>query len=302
VPTPRGGGLSLVLVFLGVLAGFIWTRTLSLRAGGMLFLAGGMVALVGWLDDHGHVYAAVRLFVHLLSSSLVVMAFGGLPAFVAFGLTIRLGWLGDILTVIVLAWILNLYNFMDGIDGIAGVEAVTSTLIAGLLLYFEFGLTEAAGLHFFLSAAVMGFLVWNFPPAKIFMGDAGSGFLGLMLGALALYSASFAPQMLWVWLILLGVFIVDATLTLFRRLLRGDKVYEAHCYHAYQHASRYYKAHKPVTLVVLAINFLWLAPLAYLVSIQLLDGAVGLIIAYFPLVCLAWRYKAGEREEIQRKP
>jgi Fuc2NAc and GlcNAc transferase len=297
LPTPRGGGLSLVLVFLVVLVGFIWTRTLSLWSGGMLFLAGVMVALVGWLDDHGNIHALVRLFVHLLSSVLIVLAFGGLPEFVAFGLTVSLGWLGDLLAVIALAWILNLYNFMDGIDGIAGVEAVTSTLIAGILLYVEFGFSEASGLHFFLSAAVLGFLLWNFPPAKIFMGDVGSGFLGLMLGALALYSASLAPQMLWVWLILLGVFIIDATLTLLRRLLRGDKVYEAHRSHAYQYASRYFNRHKPVTLSVIAINLLWLAPLAYLTVIGWIDGALGLLIAYAPLVWLAWRFKAGAPED-----
>ncbi len=297
VPTARGGGLSIVLVFLTVLAGFIWAGTLSLWTGGMLLLAGMMVALVGWLDDHDNIHAAVRLLVHLLSSVLVVLALGGLPSFVVFGITVKLGLTGDLLAVIVLIWILNLYNFMDGIDGIAGSEAVTSTLSAGLILFFVYRLTESAGMHFFLSAAVMGFLLWNFPPAKIFMGDAGSGFLGLMLGVLALYSSSLAPQMLWVWLILLGVFITDATFVLFRRLLRGDKVYEAHRNHAYQNASRYFNSHKTVTLSVIAINLIWLTPLAYMTAVGLIDGAIGLLIAYAPLIVLVWRFKAGEQNK-----
>jgi Fuc2NAc and GlcNAc transferase len=149
-----------------------------------------------------------------------------------------------------------------------------------------------------MSAAVAGFLVWNFPPAKIFMGDAGSGFLGLMLGALALYSAHIAPQMLWVWLILLGVFIVDATYTLIRRLLLGDKVYEAHRSHAYQYATRKYGRHLPVTLAVLAINLFWLAPWAVAVAFGAVDGAVALLCAYVPLLWLAWYFHAGETEQV----
>ncbi|MBP7507949.1 MAG: hypothetical protein KA807_09015 [Prolixibacteraceae bacterium] len=296
MPTPRGGGLSIVLVYLAVLAGLMWSGTLPFRIGGLFFLAGGIVASVGWWDDHGDVHAAARLVVHLVSSVLVVAAIGGLPAFIACGSIITSGWFGSIFAVIALVWILNLYNFMDGIDGIAGVEAVTSTMTAGLLLFFVFGLKDAAMLHFFLSAAVTGFLVLNFPPAKIFMGDAGSGFLGIMLGALALYSASLFHRMLWVWLILLGVFIVDATMTLLRRLLRREKVYEAHRSHAYQNASQYFRGHRPVTLSVAVINTIWLAPLACLTAMGLIDGIVGLIIAYLPLALLAWRFEAGNSQ------
>ena len=125
------------------------------------------------------------------------------------------------------------------------------------------------------------------------MGDSGSCFLGLMLGALALLSVHIDQQMLWVWLILLGCFIVDATVTLVRRLLRGDKVFEAHCSHAYQYASRKYSSHKVVTLAVLLINLLWLAPWAVLVALGVIEGEEGLIIAYFPLLWLAWYFHAG---------
>jgi Fuc2NAc and GlcNAc transferase len=147
-------------------------------------------------------------------------------------------------------------------------------------------------------AAVIGFLVWNFPPAKIFMGDAGSGFLGLMLGALALYSAHIEAVMLWVWMILLGIFIVDATFTLLRRLLRGEKVYEAHRSHAYQYASRTCGNHLTVTLAVLFINLFWLAPLSVAVALGAIGGALGLIIAYVPLLWLAWYFHAGEIEQL----
>ncbi|WP_373020555.1 glycosyltransferase family 4 protein [Thiomicrorhabdus sp.] len=287
VPTPRGGGVAIVLVFLAVLAfSGLW----------LLFIAGSLVALVGWLDDHGHVKSGIRLMVHLSGSAMVVYAVGGLPVFNLFGFEQDWGLIGDVIAVLGVAWILNLYNFMDGIDGIAGVEAATSSLVAGLILWFVFAQNEQAWLNFYLSVAVLGFLAWNWPPAKIFMGDAGSGFLGLMLGGMMLYSASIVSEMLWVWLILLGVFVVDATFTLIRRLIRGDKLYEAHRSHAYQFASRHHGGHKPVTLAVLAINLLWLSPVAYLVAIDWLDGVVGLLVSYVPLIWLAWKYNAGKAE------
>ncbi|ERO64639.1 hypothetical protein P308_22955 [Pseudomonas piscis] len=148
-----------------------------------------------------------------------------------------------------------------------------------------------------LAMAVLGFLYWNFPPARIFMGDAGSGFLGLVLGVLSIQAAWTSSKFFWVWLILLGVFIVDATFTLMRRLLRGDKVYEAHRSHAYQFASRRYGRHLPVTLAVLAINVLWLFPIAICVGLLGLDGMIGAVLAYVPLFVLAVRFHAGELEK-----
>jgi Fuc2NAc and GlcNAc transferase len=125
------------------------------------------------------------------------------------------------------------------------------------------------------------------------MGDAGSGFLGLMLGALSLQAAVVRPVLLWCWLVLLGVFIVDATVTLIRRLLHGERVYEAHRSHAYQHATREFGAHRPVTIAVAAINIFWLLPWAAVIATGRVDGVTGLIIAYIPLLVLAWRFRAG---------
>ncbi|WP_422396180.1 glycosyl transferase [Pseudomonas trivialis] len=129
------------------------------------------------------------------------------------------------------------------------------------------------------------------------MGDAGSGFLGLMLGVISIQAAWVSSQLIWVWLILLGVFIVDSTFTLIRRLLRGDKVYEAHRSHAYQFATRRFGKHLPVTLAVAVINLFWLLPVAMCVVLMRLDGAWGLILAYAPLVVLAIKFKAGSLEQ-----
>jgi Fuc2NAc and GlcNAc transferase len=129
------------------------------------------------------------------------------------------------------------------------------------------------------------------------MGDAGSGFLGVVLGVISINSAWASSQLFWAVLILLGVFVVDATFTLMRRCLRGDKVYEAHRSHAYQFASRRFGKHLPVVLTVAAINTLWLLPIALSVVLLGVDGVLGLILAYAPLTILAVKFHAGELEK-----
>ena len=160
-------------------------------------------------------------------------------------------------------------------------------------MYWVTGVIELVWGPLLLAAAVVGFLFWNFPPARIFMGDAGSGFLGLVLGALAIQAAWTVPQLLWSWLILLGVFIVDATWTLVMRLIRGDKIYQAHRSHAYQQASRYFKGHRVITLSIVVINVGWLLPVAMWVGA---GGSwmIGLTVAYAPLCWLAWKFGAGK--------
>lgn len=295
VPTPRGGGVSIVLSFLlslpvlaltGVLP---WAVTLSLLG------AGTTVAVLGFLDDHGHIAARWRLLGHFAASIWAVYWLCGLPAITLFGFDVDLGWLGHAFAVLYLVWMLNLYNFMDGIDGIASVEAICACLGA-CLLYWLAGFDSLMALPLVLAMAVAGFLFWNFPPARIFMGDAGSGFLGIILALLSLQAAWASPKLFWVWLILLGVFIVDATFTLIRRLVRGDKVYEAHRSHAYQFASRQFGKHLPVTLAVVVINLFWLLPIATCVVLLELDGAFGLILAYAPLIALALKFNAGALE------
>ncbi len=295
VTTPRGGGVAIVLSFLLALLLLSMTGNSSSSVAIGLFGSGLAVAVLGFLDDHGHIAARWRLLGHFAASLWALYWLGGLPAVTLFGFHLELGWLGHILAVLYLVWLLNLYNFMDGIDGIASVEAICTCLSASLL-YWLLGFEGLMILPLVLAAAVAGFLFWNFPPARIFMGDAGSGFLGIILGVLSLQAAWASPAFLWVWLILLGVFIVDATFTLIRRLVRGDKVYEAHRSHAYQFASRHFGKHLPITLTVAAINLLWLLPIALCVALWGMDGFLGLAIAYLPLILLAVKFKAGELE------
>lgn len=296
VPTPRGGGVAIVLSFLvasPLLTFFVDVPWPYIWA---LWGAGALIAVIGFLDDHGHIAARWRLLAHFSASIWALAWLGGLPPVRLLGVDFNLSWIGHFFAVFYLVWMLNLYNFMDGIDGIASVQAVSACLGA-CVIYWLSGDVSLIWMPLLLAVAVLGFLYWNFPPARIFMGDAGSGFLGLILGLFSLQAAWTSSRFLWVWLILLGVFIVDSTFTLARRLLRGDKVYEAHRSHAYQFASRQFGRHLPVTLAVMMINVFWLLPIAMCVGLFDLDGSMGMVLAYVPLVLLAIRFHAGELEK-----
>lgn len=291
--TPRGGGLAIAFCFLAASAMMLASDPAAAPVVVALLGAGAPVAVVGLLDDHGAIGVRWRLLVHFAASAFALWWLGGLPPIPVFGRMVELGLAGDVLAVVGLVWLLNLYNFMDGIDGIASVETVT-TCLGGLALAWtrpadsgewQFGAV--------LLVATLGFLPWNFPKARVFLGDVGSGFLGVSLGVLWIRGSHVDADWFWSWAILLGVFVVDSTFTLLRRLIRRERVYVAHRSHAYQHAAMRCRAHVPITLGVVAINLFWLLPLALAVGLRLLDGLTGLAVAYLPLVALAWKLNAG---------
>ncbi len=292
VPTPRGGGVAIVFSFLCVLPIFgawgvvDWTLIAALSG------AGFVSAMMGFLDDRGHIAVRWRLLGHFIGAFWALLVFKGLPPINLFGVLVDFGWIGHALAFFYLVWMLNLYNFMDGIDGIAGVEAITVCFCI-CLIYWAVGYTDLVWSPLLLAMSVLGFLYWNYPPARIFMGDAGSGFLGILFGVLSLQAAWRDSTMLWVWGILLGVFIVDSTYTLIRRFIQGAKLHEAHRSHTYQTAARRYGKHSIVTLAVLMINVFWLFPVALCVALLGVDGSTGLIVAYVPLILLAIYFKAG---------
>lgn len=294
-PTPRGGGVAIVVSFLAsalVLGacGLVPARMLA-----VLLVGAAPVAVAGWLDDRGHLRARWRFLSHSAAAVAALWLMQGIPPVPMFGVAIDLGAGGLVLAAVYLVWMVNLNNFMDGIDGIASVEAITAAVGGGLVWWLATGTSQWC-VPILFAACVAGFLAWNYPPAKIFMGDAGSGFVGMVLGLFSLWAGRQAPEVFWCWFILFGCFMVDATTTLIRRVRRGERFSEAHRSHAYQYASRLYRSHKRVSLAVGAINVLWLLPIAVLVALGKLDGAVGAIIAYTPLVVLAFRLKAGDRQ------
>lgn len=292
-PTPRGGGAVIVIFFLT--GGFLLVIFNLLPR--QIYMAGGLcsipVALIGYLDDHGDIPAAFRLLIHFFAASAVIYFLQVKPLIPWFGNGIAAAAAGWIAAVLFLVWLLNLFNFMDGIDGLAGVETLFVAL-GGVIILLKTG--EDLGVaHWLLvlSAATLGFLVWNWPPAKIFMGDVGSGFVGFTFGWLTLFTSQNGSMSIWVWLILYGVFVCDATVTLVRRILLGEKFWSAHRSHCYQILSRRYGTHLYVTLGIVCINIVWLFPWA-LLAVKVPDnGFWFVLIAYAPLLFLIVKSGAG---------
>lgn len=263
VATPRGGGIAIILVFFLAAMWLVWSNLIPLDLFIALLGGGIIVAGIGYLDDLKGLSARVRVVVHLLAAVWLLYWLGGYSVFQIGSWQIVLGWIGTVIAVLGAVWLINLYNFMDGIDGLAASEGVFVCLAAGIALWLNgaYGLAE---LCFFLMISIAGFLIWNWSPAKIFLGDIGSGFLGYLLAALIIYTTKVNVLPIFFWLILLAVFVCDATFTLVRRVLQGKQWYKAHCEHAYQRLSRKTKSHSMVTLYVQMLNLLLLLPLAFL--------------------------------------
>jgi Fuc2NAc and GlcNAc transferase len=252
-PTPRGGGVVIAAVVVtGLLiscaAGWLPGRTTIAMVGG-----GALIAGIGWVDDRRGIAAGHRAAFHTIAAVWATSWLGGLHSLTVGRATIEMGVIGYAIAVLAIVWSINLYNFMDGIDGLAATEGVTVGGLAAVCLVMVHltGIAFAAALA---AAAAAGFLRWNWSPAKVFMGDTGSGFLGFMFAALAVAAERARPGSAVIVLVLLAVFWVDATLTLTRRLLRGERWYDAHRMHAYQRAVQAGWRHSQVSASVLAFN------------------------------------------------
>ena len=255
VPTPRGGGLAVLAASLLALASGVGLHRVEPTLA--LAFAPGMIILgvVGWLDDHGGLSARVRLAAHLLAAGAALTVLGGVPDILIGTRSIHLGPAGTVLAAIGIVWSVNLFNFMDGIDGIAASQALLIFGIAGLLFHLR-GDDSLAVVASSFAAASAGFLYWNWPPARIFMGDVASGALGFMIAALAVAGERRHSVPLTAICILGGVFVGDATMTLLRRIRRGARPADAHRDHAYQRITRVWGAHRPVTLAAAGITAL----------------------------------------------
>jgi Fuc2NAc and GlcNAc transferase len=260
-----------------------------------LLFASGIVAAVGLADDFWGVPIRVRLGVHALAVGTLIWS---TPWAVA---NVDSPW-ADLPNYIVLTmlfvssvWLINLFNFMDGIDGIAAAEAVFVLSGIGLLHYGATGmpLLEAV----IIACGCAGFLVINWQPAKIFMGDVGSGFIGTAIVACGLYAVA-AGVSAWAVSLLASVFVADATVTLSVRVARRLSPFEAHRSHAYQRLARRFNSHAVASTAYSAVNLLWIAPFTYLLT--KLEGWVAFVVflgAIFPLAIAALLLGAGREDE-----
>lgn len=305
VPTPRGGGLAIALVVLGGLAGGAALGWLPVNVAVALVGGGLMVGAIGWLDDCYSLPARPRLLVHVAAALWTLAWLGGLPRLDVGVTSVALGVGGWVLATLGIVWTVNFYNFMDGIDGIAGGEAVVVGVGGGLLLMAA-GAPGLAGIAFLIAAASLGFLLWNWAPARVFMGDVGSGVLGYLFAALAVASENRGAVPVLVWVLLLGVFVVDATVTLLRRARDGEAVFNAHRKHAYQRAVQAGWSHARVSAVVMALGvglggLGWLAlriP-AHLATITL--GGLGALVLLHTGI-IAWATSPRAEREAPEQP
>jgi Fuc2NAc and GlcNAc transferase len=289
VPTPRGGGIAIVVPVLATVALAGWVGELAPGTAVALGGGGSLIAAVGWLDDRRGVRASARALVHLVAACWAVVWMGGMPVLDVGVAPLWMGAAGSVLGVIGIMWMTNLFNFMDGIDGIAGGEAFSVALIGAAILLLG-GSPGLASVALAIAGASAGFLAWNWAPARIFMGDVGSGFLGFQFGAVAVAAQTEGTPLL-LWVLILGVFCTDATVTLIRRVARRQVWHAAHREHAYQRAVQAGWSHARVSTVVLTLNLL----LGLLALLALRFPATLPLLAIAALALLGGVYRSVER-------
>ena len=290
--TPVGGGIAIVLAYaLGIIL-LAWQQRLATLE--LLALCASLpVAVAGFIDDRQDLHHRVRLGVQAGAVLVALLCLGPVPALGMGSYVLGSTLLTFALTPLCMIWLINLYNFMDGSDGLAGTQTAFVSLAAGFMLAHA-GDFALALLCLFLFAGSAGFTVWNWPRARVFMGDVGSGFAGMSLGLIALISHYHGSMSLWSWFILLAVFVVDATVTLTRRVLRGQPWAYAHREHAYQHMANRSNGHQTVALAVLLINTVFLLPLAIFAGKHPEYGVYFTILGVIPLLVLAIYCNAGK--------
>ncbi|MGB7210100.1 MAG: glycosyltransferase family 4 protein [Pyrinomonadaceae bacterium] len=263
-PTPRGAGLIIVLVSLILYS--VTSHFLTHNFKWHYVVAASLVASISWLDDLYSIPFAPRLLVHSVSAAILIWGVGFwtgiyLPGF---GLTLEVGNFGAIIAFLWIVWMINAYNFMDGIDGIASAQAVLAG-VSWLLLGYVFGYTNIYFTGGILAFSCLGFLIHNWSPAKVFMGDIGSAFLGFTFAALPLIAVeekpSDSPMLLFAGVIFVWFFLFDTVFTFFRRAVRGEKVWTAHREHLYQRMTKTGHSHGYVTLLYAGFTAIVIASL-----------------------------------------
>ncbi len=279
-PTPRGGGLAIAVAFLIAV----------LLAGDPLWWPGvfavSVLAMLGWLDDRAELHPAVRLAVQSAVAVLGLWWLGPVATVVVLDYSLHWPWLWTPLAGVAVVWLINLHNFMDGSDGLAAMQGAWSGLSFAVIMLMN-DLTGPASFALAMAGGFAGFLVWNRPPARIFMGDVGSMVLGGGVAMLALVGAASGAVSVWVSLILTSVFVVDATATLALRVSRGERWYTAHRQHAYQRLIVAGSSHGQVLALYAATNLLLVMPAAWAAVVYPGLGA-GIAIGLIVLLAGGW--------------
>lgn len=289
-PTPKGGGIAIAAAFFFGLIVLKHVGIIPRELFFALFPGGLLIALVSLLDDVRHVHFGIRLVFHFIAVSWALFFLGGMNTLYVGFTTLELSWLTN-LVPLGMVWMINIYNFMDGIDGLAGAEAVIVGVGGGMLLAAT-GAWDLAFVAWCIALSSAGFLFWNWAPAKIFMGDVGSTLIGYTFAVLAVATERLHVIPGTVWLLLLGVFVIDATLTTLRRLVCGEAWFNAHHSFGFQKYIERGFAHHTVTAGIIVIDLVLLGLSFFVLRIPALILPV-LATALF-LLSLLWR-NAGQR-------
>jgi len=292
VPTPRGGGAALILTFFVGLFAIYVKEVINDPMFLALILGGGFIAWIGWVDDKRGVDAKWRLLVQTIAAVFSLFLLKEVPELPLIAHLPVLEYVAYIVAALAIIWSTNLFNFMDGINGLAGFETLTVSLGAAIILYISGEKLYSASL-LLLSVSTLGFLIFNFPNAKIFMGDVGSSFLGFTMAIYAIGVSAEDVISPWSWVILYGYFVVDSTITLMTRMMTGQPWLKAHNLHAYQKWSRKTGSHTRVTLGIVALNVFWLFPFALLATEFYDYSALIALVALLPIAFWVIRSKAG---------
>ena len=253
VPTPRGGGVVFPILLIIYILFLYFTNEFKPLYLYIFLPPVILISLVSFFDDTYQLAARWRFLAQLSAAVYSMVIIGGLQTINLGAFVIDFGWFGYIFIVLALLWSINLYNFMDGIDGLAAVEALFIFGFGGYFVWCAGGYV-LANIIWSVAAMAAGFLWWNKPPAKIFMGDVGSTLLGFLVILLGLAGEVWYGVPFILWIILYGVFLFDATLTLIRRIMHGDVWYEAHRLHAYQRLQLQQWSHRKILCGIIVVN------------------------------------------------
>jgi len=266
VATPHGGGIAIAITwFIGLC--YLYMYGLIEKDIFYALLFGVLISVVSFLDDIFELTAKLRILIQFFVAGLGLYFLGGLEKVLFFENQI----ITNVFAFLLIIWFINLYNFLDGIDGYAGSEAIFLG-VTGFLLFQD-------SLFLVLIASVAGFLIWNWHRAKIFMGDVGSTLLGYNVAIFTIYYSNQDSNNLWIWITLFGLFWFDATWTLFRRYKNGEKLSQAHKKHAYQRLTQSGWSHSSVVIYAMLLNAV-LFCLVYFVSNIIIAFLIAIMILY----------------------
>ena len=287
VPTPRGGGIVFSLLFSFAIFALWYSDRISDQVFCIFGLGGFFATLFGFIDDVKNIKAKIKLAIQLLLGGWAVywLEYGDLLLLESIPFLIA-----TLTALFFMVWMMNAYNFMDGIDGMAASGAIFISLTLATVQFLTEGPVEIMTIFILIAATVSGFMFFNWPPATIFMGDAGSVFLGYIFGSLLLFTVLNNDISIWSWITVFGYFFADTTVTQIMRVILVKKWYLAHRSHAYQNLARITGSHLKVTGAVTLYNIIWIFPLVVWSVLQPEMEVAAAILAVVPAMIVTYKY------------